>query len=247
MAWAEYAGLRVLSGTVMIPYHGLWVADLALALTSTGAGSANAVPPPTGPLTIGPLQMQAAMFRRTDFGGRSSARFIGGYGGWQTTLQPKAYQNPGGLLLNTILNDAAAEAGEKIGTAALAAMSSTVVGTAYVRPRAPASRVLRLFAEPDWWVDNSGAIQVSDRLLLAASGSTSDTQHLGPILTQFTPTAYGPGQARYAIAHENPDDWMPGRTFAHPLISGTQTVSMVTHRIGEDGQLRTDVLTTTSA
>jgi len=247
MAWAEYAGLRVLSGTVMIPYHGLWVADLALALTSTGPGSANAVPPATGPLTIGTLTMQGAMFRRTDFGGRSSARFIGGFGGWQTTLQPKAYQNPNGLLLTTILNDAAMEAGEQIGSAALASLSSVVVGTAYVRPQAPASRVLRLFAEPNWWVDNNGAIQVADRLVLPASGSTSDTKHLGPILTQFTPTAYAPGQARYTVAHENADDWMPGRTFAHPLIDGTQTVSMVTHRIGEDGQVRTDVLTTTSA
>lgn len=236
--WAEVAGVRVTSGTVTIPYRGLWVGDVTLAKT----GSVG----PVATLTLGNLVMRCGVFRELDFAGSHTCRLVGGFGGWQTTIPAKAYSLQSGVPLSIVLREAAIEAGEVISSVALNSIAGQNVGTFYVRELAPASRVLKQLAEPLWWVDASGQIQLTDRSVLAFDGTATATL-LGAITSQFQPIVNEPGAAHFTVAHESPADWMPGRIFSNALIPTPQTISMVTHCFTDGGALRTKVLTTTRA
>lgn len=218
-AYAELAGLRLSSLALTIPFYGAAVADCGLALTDVL---------PTGPTTllVGNLSLVVTVVRSATFGGSRSARVVGGAGGWRRTLPARAYRNPGGLRLSTVLGDAARETGE---TLALAADST--IGTSYVRETAPASRLLRLLGGSLWWIDVAGVTR------LAARATPT-------IASTFVVSHRSGAEGRVVVATEDLASWQPGARFSSPVVPDVQTISSVSHRFGGAGALRTEALTT---
>lgn len=235
--WSSLAGFRTISGKLSIAYYGAWVADVVLAVSS---------PIPSGliPLVIGDLMLQGTVFRQFSFSGSRSARVVGGFGGWQQTIGPAAYQSSAGVPTLMILNDAAIAAGETLGAATVTSLTGQTFRNAFVRESAPAVRTLENVGGPIWWIDNSGNTQLIDRAVLPASGSTADTGHLGPITSQFNVIEWSGMKGRFQIATETYSDWMPGRTFTSPTVSQVQTASWVGHTWESNGTARTTVLST---
>jgi hypothetical protein len=234
--WASLNGQRVVAGKLSIPWYGTWVADIELSVTT-------AIPAGTVALVVGDLMLLGTVYRQLNFSGARTARIVGGYAGWDNTIPARAYQAPGGVLKSTVLGDAAADAGEKIGAASLTSILGSMVGTAFVRQSAPAMRTLKQLT-PVWWVDNTGATQILDRPALAASGLVSDTAHLGAIASQFNVISYSGGRGQFGVATETLSDWMPGRTFSSPVVTTVQTVSHVAHSFDSKGTHRMQILAT---
>lgn len=240
MSFADVNGVRVVEGTVCIPWRGLWAADLALAT------DAPAVPNGPATLTLGDLTLSGTVSRSDAFGGQTTLRMVAGAGGWGKTLKERFYALPPGVPLSMVLGDAAAEAGEVLSAAARAVALSVTLGAFAVRAAGPPSvTVLRQWAEPNWWVDNAGQLQLGDRASTPASGNAADAAHLGAVMTPFTVLDNDAGKHRLLVATDNPADWMPGRTFTAPNVpGGAQTISMVTHALRGDGGHRLSVLLT---
>lgn len=147
-------GLSATTVRLMIPYLGVWTADVDFDL--------EAVPvPPVGPavLTIGTTILTG--FVDPDgsgiFGAKGRARIIGGFGGWHRQLPAQHFTNDAGVLSTAVLTVTAALVGEKVAQAI-----PQFLGTHYSRVAGPASRVL---AGLDWYVDTlTGITMVSPRL-----------------------------------------------------------------------------------
>lgn len=209
-------GERVISAQLTIARKGAAVADILLA-------TSNPIPASTE-LAIGALKFKGRAVRMAPFAGSRSARFVGGYAGWRKTIKARGYSHDAGVRLSTVLGDAARDAGEKVTIA-----DDRVIGTAYVRERAPAERVLRFLA-PQWWIDPDGVTQIVPR---------ANTL----ITSAFTVVNWSGGKGRFEIATEAYQDWQPGRRFASPLVTGEQTISTVQLTADNDGKLRLVVMT----
>lgn len=237
--WASVNGVRLVSGSVCVPYRGLWEGDVVLATTT--------VLPPVTALTLGDLTMVCAVLNPVTFGGQTSCRLIAGTAGWRKAIAARAYQNPGGVPLSVVLGDAASDCGELVSAAALSAAKSTVLGQFAVREAGPAAKtVLRQWCEPLWWADWSGALQLGSRSTTPASGLVADVDHLGPIASRFDVERLFEGQARFRVASDAASDWMPGRTFSNANVPVPQTISSVTHLLADSGWHRLDVLVSDS-
>lgn len=217
MSYASLNGRRIVSGRITIPYYGIWVADILLAL-SDGITSPATV-------TIGDLSLVGSIYRAASFTGTRSVRLIGGAGGWRKTLPAQFYQSTGGVRLSMVLGDAAAAVGETVKIA-----TDTSLGTAWTREGGyPAERLLRFLAGPTWWMDNAGVTQVGPR-----TG--------GAIGSSFQVINWSGGKGSFEIATETLGDWMPGRTFTSVNVKTAQTVGMTTIDVDNDGKLRLTVL-----
>lgn len=218
--YASFAGLEVVEASIMIPYWGLWEADVLLAVPNNI--------PTQSTLTIGDLKMVGFAYRMFGFGGSRSVRLVGGFGGWQTQLIAKSYQSPSGIPLALVLGDAAKEAGEQIN---VPANLNPSIGQAYARAAGPASRVLRQLVSNLWYVDPAtGIVQIAPR-------------KTDRIASSFEVLHYSGGKGKFQITTETLSDWMPGRTFTNPTIVATNTVSLVRHQIdNKKGTLRTEIL-----
>lgn len=239
MSWAELNGVRATKGTLTLPYEGVFVGDVTLATTD--------VLPPKALFTIGDLTVNVTVVptRTTSFGGERSARIVGGGNGWGTKIGPMPYRQPGGVPLSTVLSDAAMAVGELVSPLGLAAARGRILGDAAVREAGPPGRtVLRMWCEPLWWLDATGALQLSARETTPFSGMPTDLVHLGPIASAFTSEVRFAGREIYRIATEAPSDWVPGRTFSSNFIDGVKTVSAATHVFRDDGYHRVDVMVT---
>lgn len=210
-------GNRAISAQLTISRYGAAVADVVLAESNPSATPAV--------LVIGNLTLKGTAFRTASFAGSRSTRFVGGAGGWRKTIKARGYAHDGGIRLSTILGDAARDCGETISIA-----TDRVIGTAYVREKATAERTLHLLAARQWWIDPNGVTIVGPR-------------PTGPITSAFTVVSWSGGRGRFEIATEDYASWMPGRTFAAPTITGTQTISMMQLTADNDGKLRLVIMT----
>ncbi len=209
-------GERVVSAQVTIPRFGAAVADVSLAAASTMPAAAT--------LTLGKLAIKGTNARMASFAGASTMRFIGGAAGWRKEIKKRGYSHAQGVRLSTILNDAARDSGETIVVA-----NDRVIGTSYVRERAPAERVLHLMVPRQWWVDVDGVTRLGAR--------PSDK-----ISTPFTVIQWSGGKGRFEIATENYEDWLPGRTFTAPTVPALQTISATELTADNNGKVRLVVL-----
>lgn len=200
--------------------YGAWHGDITLALANPVA--ADIV------ITIGDLTLVGHSYRMASFAGARSVRVVGGHGGWQQTVAPQAYETPSGVLASTVLGDVATAVKE-----VLVLDSDIILGSAFVRERCVASRVLRQIVGDTWWIDTDGVTKTSPRSGL-------------PITTDFQTVEYNGSKGRFVIATEALHDWMPGRTFSSPTVTTTQTVSSSTIILGNDGLARVEVLTNTA-
>lgn len=210
-------GARVTAANVSIPYYGLPVADVRLAGDE----------PLTNPvaLVIGNLSLRMAVLRQRPFGGSTSARLVGGAGGWGRAVPARFYRLASGVPLSMILRDVAAEVGETVSLE-----TDRLVGNWYAREAGPAQRVLRQLAGELVWIDAAGVTQVGAR------ATTS-------IKSPATVSDLDGGAGWVDVATEDVAAWRPGATFSGPSVPGGLTVGAVRIASGSDGTLRLEVLT----
>lgn len=217
--FASFNGERIVSASVVMPYYGIWTADVVLA-------SAIAIPA-VATLVIANLTLKGTVFRSASFAGSRAARIVGGAGGWRKKTTKQAYYDPNGVRASMVLGDVAAASGETISLS-----TDFTVGSSYEREEdAPGSQVLRDLLGEVWWMDPSGVTQCQDR--------TNKTA----ITTPFTVGAWSGGKARFEIATEDLAAWQPGRTFTSENVPTPQTLNMVSIDVNNDGKLRLECLT----
>lgn len=158
------AGKRATSARLVVPHQGPWFVEAALDEAHELSGAAEAT---IADLTLrGTVQAPAS----GTFALGTSLRVVAGGGGWGTPLSPRGYHNDAGVKALTVATDAAAAAGETLGTFSPA---SPRLGVDYVRRAVEASRVLEDAAGGvPWWVDYQGATHVEARATGAAAGYT---------------------------------------------------------------------------
>lgn len=220
-----YASLndqQIVSGSITIPYYGAWAGDVTISqssasIPSTGGGCT---------LVFGNLTLVGTAFRTATFAGSKSIRLVGGYAGWRTSVMSKAYANNAGVRLSMVLKDVASEIGESLSLAA-----DTTIGPFYIREAAPAQRVLRQLAGPIWWIDPTGVTQVGPRSTLN-------------ITTPFQVINWSGAYGSFDVATEDNVSWLPGNTFSSSTVPETQTISMTTLEVTNEGKLRMKILST---
>ena len=214
-AYIELDGQRVISGRITLPFYGIWMGDVVLAVPD--------VIPTSTTLTVGNLKLACTVFRAAAFAGSRSARLVGGAGGWRKDVPRQSYYASNGLRLSTIIRDAGATVGESVAVA-----QDQTIGNAFVREAGPAARVLRQLAGTEWWIDADGLTRVGTR-----SGST--------INTPFQITAWSGGKGWYEVSTEDIASWLPSNTFSNALVP-TTTVGMTEIEVDNTGKLRLGVL-----
>lgn len=226
--FASVAGFQVVSGSLVVPLIGVWTADLQLAGEETVSGQVSVV--------IGNLTLAGTVFRSDAYGGQTHVRLVGGAGGWRTSIPPQGYGNTAGVMLSQILGDAASACGEKVNVA-----QDASIGNAWVRVNFDSSvagdilwQLLHLGAIPAWYVDPTGTTQIT---------AWPTVQ----VTTPFTVTDQKTDKGVCTIATEDYVSWMPGCTFANPLLATTFTSAGVHYKWMPDGKFRFEVLTSSAA
>ena len=214
-AFAALNEHRISTGTIVIPWVGLWSADVMLDSTATLSGLVT--------LTLGTLSLVGSIFRQADWAGALRLRLIGGHGGWLKTLPPSGYNLITGVQLSTVLGDAARDVGETVKLA-----SDRSLGNFYTREEAPAERLLNRLSST-WYVRPDGSTYVGDR----ASGE---------IVSQFDVLSYDGGRGSALVGVTDAyADWTPGRTFRSAQITTPFQIGAVTMKIGKE-QTRVEVM-----
>jgi hypothetical protein len=155
MSTATANDLRVLSCAVELPAKGIWHADV----------ETDGDEPLSGAVTI---KLADATFVGTMRSGgvrngRGTWKIVGGKGGWASTVKRKGYTSDAGVKIQTVIEDAARDAGET-----LRGTTSTRLGSHYTRVEGLASESLALLDA--WYVDVDGATVIGAR---AASSYTA--------------------------------------------------------------------------
>lgn len=204
MSWATLNGVPVTRATLMLPYTGIWHADVSLdrPIDTTGPQI----------LQIGTSSAwTGAVVRAVDFAGVRRLRMVGGTGGWRTSVPFQQYASPVGVPTVTVLADVAALVLET--PPAVDPSLAPTVGTAFVRQAGLASLVLNQVCGDQWWMDSTGVVQTSIRLPT-------------PVVTPFSIEDVDGAWGRYVVQTESPGDWAPGATFISPTVSGTVSRTM---------------------
>lgn len=223
LLFADLGGVPVVRARLVVPYTGIWHADVTLD---------RVIPAPlAGPqiLTIGGSTWACAVVRTVDYAGILEARLVGGLGGWRRPVPalalPPPLVSPVGVPLTSVLGLAASLAGE-LPVSTVGFLGSPVLGPAYAFQAGPMSAVLQDLLGDAWWMDPTGKVQTAPRLPI-------------PIVSAWTAMQVDGAAGRYEIATESPGDWQPGRVFVGPVVSGT--VSRVAYALTGD-TLRVEVM-----
>jgi hypothetical protein len=158
------AGKRATGARLVVPHQGPWFVEASLDEEHELAGAVD--------VQIADLTLRGAVQPGASgsFAMGSSLRVVGGGGGWGGLCTPRHYHNDAGVKASTVATDAAALAGETLGTFGPGAAR---LGVDYVRRAVAASRVLEDAAGGvPWWVDYQGATQVRERPTGAVTGAT---------------------------------------------------------------------------
>lgn len=207
--FASVNGQRVVGMDLAIPFYGLWVADVMLAL-------ATPLPTTKISLVLGNMTLVGTVYRQSAFAGCLEARIIAGAGGWSQTVQARGYNNPAGVLLSMVVGDAAKDVGETVKITA-----DQTLGNFYARFADKASRVLAAVAGPIWWIDASGVTHVGPRAT-------------GTVATDFVVESFKGSTGELVISTEDYLSWQPGVTFTNSTV-GTQTAASVRHETRPNG------------
>lgn len=172
-AFATVSGRAVAGFTLNTSEGGPWFADVDLE--EDAAGLAGAVE-----LVVNGVKLKGSIPPREagTFGLQRRVRIVAGAGGWGSLLAKKGYHNDAGVKARLVADDAAREAGEKIGTFAparerLAANYSRTASTASTALQDAAGTAL-------WWVDYDGLTHVGERATAAAPASTYEVLGFNP-------------------------------------------------------------------
>lgn len=226
--FSSVAGFPIVAGQLTLPLIGVWTADLQLQGEESLSGTVSVV--------IGNLTLLGSVYRSESYGGQTMCRLVGGAGEWRQQVKAQGYGSSNGIMLSTVLNDAASAAGEQINIA-----NDQSIGNGYARfafDQSVASDVLwhmiSLGFLSSWYVAPSG-------VTMTAAWPSAAVQ------TPFTVTEQKTDAGVAVIATEDYVSWLPGCTFTSPLLSGTFTSSGVHYEWKPDGTFRFEVFTQTSA
>lgn len=218
--FAALSGIPITKLHLVVPAQGIWHADVSLAESID-------VPGPQTLLLSGSTWIGSAI-RAVDFAGVRQLRIVGGTGGWRKPVPALEYSSAVGVPTATVLADAAALVQEL--PPVIGPTVPFSVGIYWIRQAGAASLVLWDLVQAavlaQWWLDPMGLVQTIARSTL-------------PILSPFVAEQVQGAAGWYRIATESPGDWMPGRTFFGPTVSGT--VNRVEHRIAK-GRFWTEAL-----
>lgn len=143
--------------TIHVPRIGVWWADVDMVDEASGisGGCKLKIGDSTFVGTVDPN-------RNDTFGLRRRLRVIGGAAGWGKLIASKAYHNDAGVKASLVVQDAAKETGETIGSAIF---SNDRIGADYVRPSGTAGRVIDDVTRGDpWWVGYDGKTNIGPRV-----------------------------------------------------------------------------------
>jgi hypothetical protein len=220
--FASLSGIPIVAMTLVIPYSGIWHADIRLD---------RAIGPTAGPqlLSLSDLTGACAVVRSVDFAGSRGLRVVGGTGGWRTVVPPLQYQSPTGVPVALVAGDAAALVQEL--PPVIGPTVSPTAGPTFVRQGGLASLVLQSLFADGWWMNMLGVVQVTPRLPT-------------PIVAPFDWLDSRGAQGLYRIASQGDilTPWVPGAKFLGPTMTAPATVNRVTHVV-EGARVRTEVST----
>ena len=220
--YAELNGVRIVSGSITVPFYGAWAADLMLATDAPISIARMGCR-----VTLGTLVLVGTVYRSAPFAGARAVRLVGGAGGWRNSVPMRAYFASGGITLGTVLGDAAKDSGE-----VLSLSDDGLLSDHMTRPEGPGQRLLRKLVSL-WWIDPAtGATRVASARPTAA------------ITSDFQVISWDAGRGEFSVATEALQDWLPGNTFTSPNVATVQTIASSTFRVEASGTLRVDVLTT---
>ena len=187
--FATIGKARIVTARVRVPYAGIWFADCDLEDDTAITGLVD--------LVLGGCKFNGTIveaFTGT-FGMQTHVRMVAGAAQWAKTLPKKSYHSDAGIKTLTVVQDAAREAGEKLGTVIPV---KEAVGADFVRQVGPASRVLeRILGVVPWWVDYQGLTQSSLRKSVEVQGDYEvleyDARHKVATVSCDTPEILGIG------------------------------------------------------
>jgi hypothetical protein len=214
-------GKRVSIASITFPFYGAWSADVVMLDNSPIASAVTMV--------VGDLTVVGTVVRQASFAGNTSARIVGGAGGWRNALDPKGYSHVAGVKLSTVIQDVARSCGETIAVSA-----DRTLGTHWARDNGKGERTLNILLDGEWWIDSSGVTQTG-------------TRDASAIVTPFTVVERSGSKGQFEIASEAISPWQPGRKFTSLTVPDEQTISSVTIESSNDGKRRLHVLTTDGA
>lgn len=218
--FASLSGLPIVKMALVLPWAGIWHADITLDRAIDIAGPQI--------LTLSDFVGTCAVVRAVDFTGARSLRVVGGTGGWRTALPPLQYQSPTGVPVAMICSDAASLVQEA--PPVLGPTIPPTVGPSFLRQAGAASLVLQSLFADGWWMNPAGVVQVTPRLPT-------------PILAPFDVLNVRGASGIYQIASRGDilSPWIPGSTFLSPTMTAPGVVNRVCHVL-EDGRLHTEIL-----
>lgn len=203
MSESTINGLPLLRATVTLPRCGVWTADVEAQSGETLSGDVT--------IELQGLRLVGTIEDGAPYRERGWYRVLGGKGGWRSVLPARAYRNEAGVKLTTVVNDAAREAGESVGT-----FAERRIGPGFVRPRAEAARVLDLLTPDAWYVDPSGVTQIGSWPVV-------------PYGLTYQLIDSRPDRKRVTLAAEDLTGLVPGAT-----LEGMEAAS-VRHELTPDG------------
>jgi hypothetical protein len=148
-------GHRLRALKLQVSTVGPWVAEVDLTEPAAISGKVT--------LAVGETELVGTVVTQQsgEFALQTTARIVGGAGGWGKLLSARGYHNDAGVKARLIAEDAARECGESIQSFAPGADR---VGLDYARANEAASTVLEYAAGgAPWWVDYNGLTYVGAR------------------------------------------------------------------------------------
>lgn len=147
---------RVLSARLVIPWRGVWFADLVLDPDDARLAAPILSAPTPAILTIGLFPMRGTIDVRGSgtFATKAAARIVGGNGGWDKSVPAQHFYLPSGTLLSTLVY--AATAPLVLEPPPLDPLPQ-LFGKNFVRTAGPASAIFR---DRDWHVDPTTGVAI---------------------------------------------------------------------------------------
>jgi hypothetical protein len=172
-ALATVNGHAVAGFSLNVNESGPWFADVDFE--DAAAGLAGAVV-----LVINGVSLHGTIDTASagTFGLQRRLRIVAGGSGWRKTIERKGYHNDAGTKARLVADDAARQAGERIGTFAA---SAERLAANYTRRAGAASVALQDAAGSAlWWVDYDGLTNVGERATLAAPADKYEVLAFNP-------------------------------------------------------------------